>query len=413
MRVGTLTTRARLGYLKRSWMPVSMLSRLATASSCCSAVRYDSELSNTPSPIAVMRRPSPSLVTHPLDVSGRLLDVLTEAGEVPHVEASAVPGLRRVGVRSRNGRSVMRIAVMGSGGVGGYFGGLLARAGEDVTFIARGAHLEALRAHGLTVQSRISGDFTRAVSVTNDPEAIGAVDLVLLGVKTYDLDAAASRLPPLIGSQTVVLPLQNGIDASERLVQILGASPVLGGVTYVIATRTSPGVIVHLGLNRIILGEYPSGTSARTERVREVLQRAGVTAEVHPDIRVPLWEKLVALAASGGAMAATRLPIGSIRDCPETSALLRAVIDEAVAVGRAAGIPLPADCVERHWATLQGLDRSARGSMSHDLLAGRRLEVEALNGAVVRAGRQAGVPTPLNFAVYAALKPYAEGAPSS
>ena len=138
-----------------------------------------------------------------------------------------------------------------------------------------------------------------------------------------------------------------------------------------------------------------------------------MTTELHPDIRVPLWEKLVVLAASGGAMAMTRLPIGPIRDCPETSALLRAVIDEAVAVGRAVGIPLPADCVERHWAILQGLDRSARGSMSHDILAGRRLELEALNGAVVRLGREARVPTPLNFAVYAALKPYSEGAPSS
>jgi 2-dehydropantoate 2-reductase len=307
----------------------------------------------------------------------------------------------------------MRIAVMGSGGVGGYFGGLLARGGEDVTFVARGAHLDALRTRGLTVQSRLVGDFTHAVSATDDSAAIGPVDLVLLCVKTYDLDAAATRLPPLIGPGTVVLPLQNGIDASPRLARILGADPVLGGVAYVIATRVSPGVIVHLGLNRIVFGEYPRGVSPRAERVRDALQRAGATAEVHPDIRVPLWEKLVVLAASGGAMAMTRLPIGPIRDCPEASALLRAVIDEAVAVGRAVGIPLPADCVERHWATLQGLDRSARGSMSHDILAGRRLELEALNGAVVRLGREAGVPTPLNFAVYAALKPYAEGAPPS
>jgi 2-dehydropantoate 2-reductase len=307
----------------------------------------------------------------------------------------------------------MRIAVMGSGGVGGYFGGRLAQAGEDVTFIARGAHLETLRTGGLTVQSRVTGDFHRAVSVTDDPSAIGPVDLVLLCVKTYDLDAAATRLAPLVGPDTMVLPLQNGIEASERLARVLGPAPVLGGVAYVIATRVSPGVIVHLGLSRIVLGEYPSGTSARAERVRDVLQRAGVTAELHPDIRVPLWEKLVVLAASGGAMAMTRLPIGPIRDCPETSALLRAVIDEAVAVGRSLGIPLPADCVDRHWTVLQGLDRSARGSMSHDILAGRRLEVEALNGAVVRLGRQAGVATPLNSAVYAALKPYAEGAPAS
>jgi len=305
----------------------------------------------------------------------------------------------------------MRIAVMGIGGVGCYFGGQLVRAGEDVTFIARGAHLDALRTQGLTVQSRVTGDFTRAVSATDDPATIGPVDLVLFSVKAYDLDAAAFRLPPLIGPRTVVLPLQNGIDASERLARILGPDPVLGGVTYVAATRVSPGVIVHLALNKIVFGEYPTGASPRTDRVRDVLQRAGVTAEVHPDIRVPLWEKFVVLAATGGAMAMTRLPLGPIRECPETSAFFRTVIEETVAVGRALGIPLPVDCVDRHWVLLSGLDRMVRGSMSHDILAGRRLELEALNGAVVRLGRQAGVPTPLNFAVYAALKPYADGGP--
>ena len=305
----------------------------------------------------------------------------------------------------------MRIAVMGSGGVGGYFGGQLGRAGEDVAFIARGDHLAALRTSGLTVRSRVSGDFTLPVFATDDIASIGPVDLVLLCVKTYDLEAAAARLLPLITSGTMVLPLQNGIDASERLVRILGSTPVLGGVAYVIATRMSPGLIVHLGLNKIVLGEYPSGVSGRIERVRDTIQGAGVTAEVRPDIQVPLWEKFVVLAATGGAMAMTRLPKGPIFDCPETSALLRAVIEEGVAVGRALGIPLPADCVERNWAILAGLDRSARGSMSHDILAGRRLEIEALNGAVVRLGRQAGVPTPLNFAVYAALKPYADGSP--
>jgi 2-dehydropantoate 2-reductase len=238
------------------------------------------------------------------------------------------------------------------------------------------------------------------------------VDLVLLSVKTYDLEAAAARLPSLIGPDTMVLPLQTGIDASERIARILGPAPVLGGVTYVIATRMSPGVIAHLGLNRIVLGEYPSGTSRRAAKVRDALERAGVTAELHPNITLPLWEKFVALAATGGAMAMTRLPIGPIRDCSETIALLRGVMDEAVAVGRAFGIPLPDNCVERHSAILSGLDRSARGSMSHDILAGRRLEIEALNGTIVRLGREVGVATPLNFAVYAALKPYAEGSPS-
>jgi len=186
-----------------------------------------------------------------------------------------------------------------------------------------------------------------------------------------------------------------------------GPAAVLGGVAYVISTRVAPGVIVHHGLNKIIFGEYKGGTSRRTEQLRDMLRRTAVTGELHPDIRVPLWEKHLARrdrrrhgddAAGHGAH--TRLP----RDeCP-----FRGVIEEAAAVGRALGIPRP---VDQRWALVSSLDPSARGSMSHDVMAGRRLELEALNGAVVRLGRQVRIPTPLNFAVYAALKPYAEGAP--
>ncbi len=305
----------------------------------------------------------------------------------------------------------MRIAIMGSGGVGGYFGGLLAQAGEEVTFVARGDHLEALRTHGLTIRSRLTGDFTRAVSATDTPGTIGEVDLVLFCVKTYDLDAAAAQLLPLIGPHTMVLPLQNGIDSPERLVRILGPNSVLGGVAYVISTCVAPGVIAHYGLNRIIFGERNGGTSKRTEQLRDMFSRTAITGELHPDIRVPLWEKFILLAASGGVMAMTRLTTGQILACPETSALFRGAIEEAAAVGRALGVPLPKDCVDQHWALMSGLDPSTRGSMSHDVMAGRRLELESLNGTVVRLGRQAGVATPLNFAVYAALKPYIEGAP--
>ena len=307
----------------------------------------------------------------------------------------------------------MRIAVMGSGGVGGYFGGLLAQAGEEVTFIARGAHLEALRTHGLTVQSRVTGDFTCAISATDDPSTVGEMDLVLFCVKTYDLDTAAAQLSPLVGTHTMVLPLQNGLDSSERLAQIINPAAVLGGVAYVISTRVAPGVIVHHGQNKIIFGERNGGTSPRTEQLRDMFRRTAITGELHPDIRVPQWEKFILLAATGGVMAITRLSIGAIRACPETSALFRGVIEEAAAVGRALGIPLPEDCVDLHWALVSGLDPSARGSMSHDVMAGRRLELEALNGTVVRLGRQVGISTPLNFAVYAALKPYAEGAPQA
>ncbi|MBI3943121.1 MAG: 2-dehydropantoate 2-reductase [Chloroflexi bacterium] len=305
----------------------------------------------------------------------------------------------------------MRIAVMGSGGVGGYFGGLLAQAGEEVTFIARGAHLEALRTHGLTIQSRVTGDCTLAVSATDDPSSVGAVDLILFCVKTYDLDAAAAQLHPLVGPHTMVLPLQNGLDSAERLARILGPAGVLGGVAYVVASRAAPGVIVHHGLNKIVFGEVNGGSSPRTEQLRDMFQRTAITGELNPDIRVPMWEKFITLTATGGVLAMTRLPIGLVRACPETSALFRGVMEEAVAVGQALGIPLPEDCVDQQWKLVSGVDPSARGSMSHDLLAGRRLEIEALNGTVVRLGWQVGISTPLNFVVYAALKPYAEGAP--
>jgi 2-dehydropantoate 2-reductase len=307
----------------------------------------------------------------------------------------------------------MRIAVVGSGGVGGYFGGLLAQAGEEVIFIARGANLEALRSNGIRIDSRLTGDFTRAVSATDDPGSVGEVDLVLMCVKTYDLDAAAARISPLIGPDTMILPLQNGIDSAERIARVVRPEGILGGVAYVIATLMAPGVVAHTGLNKIIFGELGGGISRRTEQLRDVFRRTAIIGELHPDIRVPRWEKFVLLAATGGVMAMTRLPLGPIRACPETSALFRGAIEEAVAVGRALGIPLPQDCVDRHWAFVSRQDPSARSSMLNDVMAGRRLELEALNGTVVRLGRQLGIPTPLNSVVYAALKPYAEGLPAA
>lgn len=278
--------------------------------------------------------------------------------------------------------------------------------------MARGAHLEALRNHGLTIQSAVTGDFTLAVSATDDPSEVGEMDLILFCVKTYDLDVAAAQIASLMGQHTMVLPIQNGIDSAERLARVLRPESVLGGVGYVVATRVAPGVIAHHGLNKIIFGECNGGTSSRTEQLREMFRPTAIIGELHTDIRVPLWEKFILLAATGGMMAMTRLTIGQIRSCSETRALFRGVIEEAALVGRAFGIPLPEDCVEQHWALVPGLDPAARGSMSHDVMAGRRLELEALNGTVVRLGRQVGIATPLNFAVYAALKPYREGAPS-
>ena len=304
----------------------------------------------------------------------------------------------------------MRIAVVGAGGTGGYFGGLLARAGQDVTFIARGAHLEALRARGLTVESKLAGTFTVFVQATDAPSEVASVDLILFCVKTYD--TAAESIRPLIRPDTMLLSLQNGIDNEERIARVLGHSSQLGAVAYVVSAIKAPGVVAQTaGPGQIILGELSGGASARTERLRDVLQRAGITTEVHPDIRVVLWQKFLFICAFSGVTAVTRLPIGTILTDPVTRALFRGVAEEVEAVARADGIELPADSGEQALATAAAVEPWGHGSLYHDLAVGRRLELESLNGEVVRRGRKHGIETPLNFAIYAALRPYVDGSP--
>ena len=306
----------------------------------------------------------------------------------------------------------MHVAVMGSGGTGGFFGGLLARAGERVAFIARGAHLEAMRAHGLRVKSRLAGNFTLPVTATDDPREIGPVDLILFCVKTYDTEAALGRILPLVGPETVVLSVQNGIDNAGRIARVVGPDPVVGAVAHVFSAIEAPGVIAQAaGPGRIILGELAGGTSPRTERIVSMFRHAGIVAELSRDIRVTLWEKFLFICGNGGVTALTRLPLGLIRACPETNALLRGTMEEVEAVARAKGIALPEACIEQVVAFNASVEPEARSSLYYDLVGGRRLEVDALHGTVVRLGREHGVPTPFNFAIYAALKPYADGAP--
>jgi 2-dehydropantoate 2-reductase len=307
----------------------------------------------------------------------------------------------------------MRIAVVGAGGTGGYFGGLLARAGQDVTFIARGAHLEALRARGLTVESKLAGAFTVPVQATDTPSEVAPVDLILFCVKTYDTDTAAESIRPLIRTDTMLLSLQNGIDNEERIARAAGHSSQIGAVAYVVSAIKAPGVVAQTaGPGKIILGERSEGASARTDRLRDVLQRAEITAEVHPDVRVVLWQKFLFICAFSGVTAVTRLPIGTILADFVTRALFRGTAKEVEAVARADGIALPADCVEQALATAAAVEPWGRGSLYHDLAVGRRLELESLNGEVVRRGREHGIETPLNFAIYAALRPYVDGAPA-
>jgi 2-dehydropantoate 2-reductase len=306
----------------------------------------------------------------------------------------------------------MRIAVVGAGGTGGYFGGLLARAGQDVAFIARGAHLEALRAQGLTVESRLAGTFTVPVQATDDPNEVAPVDLILFCVKTYDTDTAAESIRPLIRPETMLLSLQNGIDNEERIARVTGHASGIGAVAYVTSTIKAPAVVAQTsGPGKIIFGELSGGESSRTEQLRDVLQRAGIAVELHPDIRVVLWQKFLFICAFSGVTAVTRLPIGAVLADPVTHALFRGTLEEVEAVVRAGGIDLPADCVEQAMATAAAAEPSAHGSLYHDLAGGRRLELESLNGEVVRRGREHDVETPLNFTIYAALRPYVDGIP--
>jgi len=306
----------------------------------------------------------------------------------------------------------MRIAVVGAGGTGGYFGGLLARAGQDVTFIARGAQLEALRRRGLTLESRLAGTFTVAVSATDDPNEVGLVDLILFCVKTYDTDTAAESIRVLIRPDTMLLSLQNGIDNEERIARAAGHPSGIGAAAYVVSAIKAPGVVAQTaGPGKIVLGELSGGTSVRAERLHGMLQGAGIATEIHPDIRVVLWQKFLFICAFSGVTAVTRLPIGAILADPITRALFRGISEEVEAVARGEGIDLPADCVEQALATAAAVEPWGRGSLYGDLAGGRRLELESLNGEVVRRGREHGIETSLNFALYAALRPYVDGPP--
>jgi len=309
----------------------------------------------------------------------------------------------------------MRIAMVGGGGLGAFYGGLLAHAGEDVTFIARGANLQALRADGLTVKRPNGGDLHLGVQATDNPRDIGPVDLIWFCVKTYDLDAAAQQAAPLVGPATVALTTQNGVEAPERVAAVLENAAVLGGVALGGATLVAPGVVEQKTARLPVkLGELLGGSSQRAEGLRQVLLGAGIEAEVSHDILLDLWEKLIFACAPLGLCSLTRLPLGPLLDCPETAELAGGVMAEAEAVGRVRGIALEDGTLDRLLQRLQSVATTtpaARPSMYFDLEQGRRLELDAINGAVVRLGRELGVPTPLNFAVYAALKPYAEGPP--
>lgn len=300
----------------------------------------------------------------------------------------------------------MRVAIFGAGAVGGYFGARLAQAGEEVVFIARGEHLRAMRRDGLHVES-ILGDFRiDPVEATDDPASVGPVDVVLVGVKAWQVPEAAETMRPMVGPETFVVPLQNGVEAPEQLAAILGKEHVLGGLCRIISARVAPGRIRHVGMEPYVaFGELDNRISPRTERLRAAFERAGVRAEIPPDIRVAMWEKFLFICTLSGVGAVTRAPVGVLRTIPETRRMLEQAVAEAFAVGRELGVALPDDAVERTMALIDGLPPGGTASMQRDIIAGRPSELEAQNGTVVRLGREVGVPTPPHEFIYHSLLP--------
>ena len=305
----------------------------------------------------------------------------------------------------------MKIAVMGSGGVGGFYGGRLANAGYDVSFIARGPHLAAMREHGLLIENEPQGNIlVPHVTVTDDPSTIGVVDVVLIAVKLWDTEDAAKAIAPLVGPQTAVLSLQNGVIKDDILRQAFGDAAVMGGVTYLATNISRPGVITQTGtMQRLLLGEYDGRRSPRAAQLLEALLRAGVQADISDDIRRTLWEKYVFLVGLSGTTTTMRSTIGPIRENPQTRAFLADVMQETVAVGRAHGVKLPEDYAAQRLAFVDTLPAGMTSSMHHDLEAGNRLEVAWLSGGVVQLGTPVRVPTPANRAVWDVLALHASG----
>lgn len=301
----------------------------------------------------------------------------------------------------------MHIAIYGAGAVGGYYGAKLAKAGERVTFIARGAHLKAIRERGLLVWSPL-GDFVVRAEADSEPERVGPVDLVVLAVKTYDNLEVLPRLPALCGDETSVLTLQNGVDSVDEVAAAVGVERVIGGTTYVATAIGAPGLIEQTGVHRrVILGEVygdRASVSNRAARIRDLLARADVQAEAVADGRVPLWEKLVYLATFAAFTGAARRPAGAIWSDLVIRETLLAAAAEVEAVARAEGVEVAADMRQRIIDYLDVLPGSTRSSLLIDLQQGKRTEVEALQGAVVRRGEARDVPTPIMRGLYAALR---------
>ena len=303
----------------------------------------------------------------------------------------------------------MRIAVMGAGGVGGYFGGLLAKAGNDVTFIARGEHLQSIRSKGLRVVHN-AGEFVVDAAATDDPREVGAVDMVMFCVNAYDTESALGVMSPLVGSETTVLTLQNGVESHVAVESAFGEGCALPGAAYVESRIDSPGVVVQTGhVARIVFGEASGEESARVGRVQDVMVSAGINAEASPDVLATLWTKFLFITAVAGLTSACRRRIGDLLGEPGYREVLVETMREIEAVGRAKGINLDDGVVGQTMEYVEGAVKDITASMHLDLERGRRLELEIFNGAVVRMGQETGMATPVNDLLYLVLKPHVGG----
>jgi len=303
----------------------------------------------------------------------------------------------------------MRIAIVGSGGVGGYFGGRLAASGSDVTFLARGAHLDALRSRGLRIHSPLGDIHLARVNATEEPASVGPVDVVFFTVKLYDTESAMALLPPLIGPETVVVPFQNGVDSVGQLVRAVGREHTGGGTAYVAAVITEPGVIRHTANERLTFGELDGTRSERLERLLEACAAAGFSASLSDHIERDIWRKFVWLSMFSGVTTVTRLPIGAIRQDPDMLTLCQAAAMEGMAVAHAKGVSLPLAVLDELVPGLLALPPAAKSSMLEDLERGRPLELPWLSGAVVRIGEELDVPTPTHRFLATVLAPHVSG----
>lgn len=301
----------------------------------------------------------------------------------------------------------MKFAIFAAGGVGGYFGGRLAQAGHDVTFIARGEHLDAIREAGLKVDS-IDGDFViHPAKVTDDPDSVGAVDVLLVAVKAWQMDVAIEQMKFLVGTSTVIIPLLNGVEAPEQLSAAFGSACVLGGLCRISSFVAGPGHIQHVGMKPYIaFGELDNARSERVNALQKIFAEIpDIVVDVPADIRVAMWEKFIFICAMSGVGAVTRQPVGVYREVPETRAMLYATLKEALAVGRKRGVSLAKNIADVILDKIDDLPDEMMASMQKDVMAGLPSELEAQNGAIVRMGRELGVRTPTHNIIYASLLP--------